>query len=102
MMKFINEVDLQGEVGKVYGLRDGRVEYTLKTVQLCEGSRDGEVVARTVWHICWESSVTGAAVKSGDQRHIAGSIGQRRYIDSDGNVTTTCAIDVRRSLCVEP
>lgn len=100
-MKFINEVNLQGEVGKVYGLRNGRVEYALKTVEIREGFRDGEVVASTTWHICRESAETGAAVKSGDKRHIAGSIGTRRYTDFDGNVTTTCVIEVSRSLCVE-
>ena len=100
-MKFINEVDLQGEVGKVYGLRDGRVEYTLKTVELCEGLRDGEVVASTTWHICRESSVTGAAVKPGDQRHISGSLEQTRYVNQEGDRCYCYTVKVNRSRPVE-
>ncbi len=100
-MKFINEVDLQGEVGKVYGLRGGRVEYLLRTVELIEGDKPGEVIASTAWHICLESSVTGAAVKTGDKRHIAGSIEQRRVADAHGNICATYAIAVKRSRPVE-
>lgn len=101
MMKFINEVDLQGEVGKVYGLRDGRVEYTLKTVELVESKVTGAVVASTVWHICRESSVTGAAVKPGDQRHISGSIEQARYVNQEGDRCYCYTVKVNRSRPVE-
>ena len=100
-MKYINEVDLQGEVGKVRGLRDGRVEYTLKTVQLCEGLRDGEAVASITWHICRESPETGAAVKPGDQRHISGSIEQARYVNQEGDRCYCYTVKVNRSRPVE-